>query len=100
MASLARPRIRQMDVVEWFRSNSNGIKTLRAERWKLEKGVLCYLKDAAEFIKDMRSKKDKDKKDLDKPKDGSAPVKTDMSAFDQYYISQDLLKRMKWKRVT
>jgi hypothetical protein len=114
MASLARPRVRQLDIVEWCTVNRPAIKALTAERWKMEKGVLDYLKDAASFIKEMRSAKKENAAEAKKAadavvaaaaeaKDGvvaSDKKPADVSSIDQYYMSQDLLKRMKWKRVT
>lgn len=87
---------RQSDFVEWFSANSAPLRAVTAERWRLEKGVLDYLRDGAAFIRDMRSAKKED------PKESvtDEKVKKEPSAVDQYYASQDLLKRMKWKRVT
>jgi hypothetical protein len=105
MASLARPRVRQADIIEWATTNRPAVRTLTAERWKIEKGVLDYLRDAAGFIRELRSNKEasKDKKDsadATAVEPTSKDKKPDLSTVDQYYASQDLLKKMKWKRVT
>lgn len=89
-----RPRVRQVDIVEFFSANRPALKEVTTERRKMEKGVLCYLRDGAEFIRDMRAEKKKEP-ETDKPAE-----KKGQSTVDQYYASQDLLKRMKWKRVT
>ena len=96
-SSRVRPRVRQVDIVEFFKANRQPLALVSAERWKLEKGVFGYLRDAAEFIRDMRSEKKEDAKEDDK---SDAVKKSTRTSIDQYYASQDLLKRMKWKRAT
>lgn len=103
MATLARSRVRQMDFVEWFTANRATVKALTAERWAMEKGVVDYLRDGVGFVQEMRTaKKERNEKKeaaAKAPKEAK-PETVVLSALDQYYVSQELLKRMKWKRIT
>lgn len=86
--------VRQIDIVEWFKQQNVALRTLRKYRATVEKGFVAYAKDARDFIKEMRS----DKK-ADTPDDAAAKEASNRS-LNQHYQSQELLKRMKWKRVT
>lgn len=97
MASLVRPRIRQTDIVDWFSANRDIIRVMAAARWKTEKGVLEYLVDAKDFIADMRQARQERKEKETAPEEGK---KKESSTMAQYYESQELLKKMKWKRVS
>lgn len=61
----------------------------------MEKGFVAYAKDFREFVKDYRSPEKKQDVGLD-----SVMKKRSELNLAQYYQSQDLLKRMKWKRIT
>ena len=60
-------------------------------------GVLDYLKDAASWIAEMRGNRSSsnEKETNAAPEPTGAPL-----SVRQYYQSQDLLRKMKWKRVT
>jgi hypothetical protein len=95
---MLRSKLRQVDLLEFVEKNSTLLASVRKERYRLEKGFVAYAKDASAFIRDMRrkdEKKDEKKDDVD-----IALKKRSEMNLAQYYQSQDLLKRMKWKRVT
>ena len=115
--SINRTITRQMDVVEWSRLNKQALKTMAAVRYAESKGVLDYLKDAGSFVVEWRSNSKKAKAEKEAKAKADALAKTEgktdeagaatpaveekkADPVQQYYYSQDLLKRVKWKRVT
>lgn len=94
---MLRSKLRQIDVLEFVEKNSSLLKIVRKERYALEKGFVAYAKDAADFVREVRKKDNKDEKKSDAE---VAMKKRGELNLAQYYQSQDLLKRMKWKRVT
>ncbi|KAL7701970.1 hypothetical protein N2W54_008112 [Lotmaria passim] len=93
---VTRKLIFQPDILEWIGLHKAPIKVLQKERYKMEKGFVAYAKDAVEFVRELR--KGKDQKDANVATTTSEADAT--RAMDQYYESEDLTKRMKWKRVT
>lgn len=86
-----RSRLRQVDVVEWCYSNRDVLAQLRKERRAMAKGFVAYTRDAIDFIQELRGVKSQSTENVkEKPS----------NSVTQYYQSQDLLKRMKWKRIT
>lgn len=94
---MLRSKLRQVDILEFVEKNSTLLAGVRKERYRIEKGFVAYAKDAAAFIREVRKKEDKNEK-----KDEADIVMKKRSEMNlaQYYQSQDLLKRMKWKRMT
>lgn len=82
--------VRQLDIVEFLCAQKCGIKAVSLFHRQQEKGCVAYLKDAVEFVRDLRKTEKKD----------DTTKKTTDDPLTQYYGSQDLLKKMKWKRVT
>ncbi|KPI84638.1 hypothetical protein ABL78_6311 [Leptomonas seymouri] len=94
--SVTRKLAFQPDILEWVGLQKAPVKALRKQRYKMEKGFVAYGKDVVQFFRDRSSNKKKD--------DGEAVTATkdtnSSRAMDQYYESEELTKRMKWKRVT
>jgi hypothetical protein len=86
----------QPDILEWVGVQKAPIKVLRKERYKMEKGFVAYGKDIVEFLRSCRGDKEKKGDDAAATADGKSSAR----AMEQYYESEDLTKRMKWKRVT
>lgn len=60
----------------------------------MEKGFIAYGKDIAQFIRESRAEKS-----LETPSEKELREKS-AKALSQHYQSQELLKKMKWKRIT
>jgi hypothetical protein len=86
---------RHADIIEWLRANKASLRVLRGERYALEKGIVAYIRDFSDFVKEMRT----EKKDSITSDDEIAK-KRESRTMSNYYQSQELLKKMKWKRVT
>jgi hypothetical protein len=92
MSALSRRVARQADIIEWAKQCKADLTGVHRERQKLEKGFVAYGKDIVDFIREMRGSK---------KVQTSPPTPTSTSrALTQYHQSQELLKRMKWKRAT
>ncbi|EPY21811.1 hypothetical protein STCU_04886 [Strigomonas culicis] len=83
----------QPDVLEWMDVQKNVMRRLRAEQYKLEKGFVAYAKDVGNMIKEYNNPPEA-------VPTSAEDAERSRKAMDQYYESQDILKRMKWKRVT
>lgn len=92
--SVAKKLAFQPDILEWIGLQKTPISVLRKERYKMEKGFVAYTKDIMEFFRDRKNTKE------NKDTDTTAAAANSARAMDQYYESEDLTKRMKWKRVT
>lgn len=92
--SIARRLAFQPDVLEWVHQQRASIKIVRKARYAAEKGFLAYGKDFVEYMRPKAKAAEVDK--VSEP----APPSSASRALEQYYESQDLIKRMKWKRVT
>lgn len=100
---MLKSRTRQLDVVEWFRNQHSPLKTLRKQRNDLEKGFIAYGKDFRDFFAEMRENRRKKKSMTKEDKEAEEKKNAESSgsqALQQYYQSQELLKKMKWKRVS
>lgn len=94
--SIARRLFFQADVLEWASQQRNPIRVLRNEHYKMEKGFVAYFKMAVEYFRKEQPPQDVGKKEVEET---NAEKKASKS-MEQYYESEDLIKRMKWKRVT
>ena len=117
MASLARSRMRHGDVLEFLQRNKAGVLAMQKYRKAHDEGFLDYAKMAVDFFRSTGGE------DKAKPADvaaapaaaGDAAAAGGVSAtataaaaetakppgaVQQYYMSQDLLRKMKWKKVT
>lgn len=96
--SIRRTIVFQPDLLEWVSTQRGPIKYLRDERYKLEKGFIAYGKIALTYLpggkKDVEAVARIDEEALTKSR---AAADRSMA---QFHDSEDLLKRMKWKRVT
>lgn len=88
-----RKLIFQPDIYEWIHSNRGQIASVCRANRKAEKGFVAYMQDFRDFFK--KPEKPEKPEKLDKPAETSGS-----SAVDQYYESEELIKTMKWKRVT
>ncbi|RNF00225.1 hypothetical protein TraAM80_07712 [Trypanosoma rangeli] len=86
----------QADVLEWLFSNKTVLSRLRRERYALEKGFLGYFYDVRDMISEIRGT---GTKDADNKKE-TVRESTESRSMSQFYESEELAKRMKWKRVT
>ncbi|ESL10390.1 hypothetical protein TRSC58_01879 [Trypanosoma rangeli SC58] len=86
----------QADVLEWLFSNKTVLSRLRRERYALEKGFLGYFYDVRNMIREIRGT---ETKDADNKKE-TVLESTESRSMNQFYESEELAKRMKWKRVT
>lgn len=91
---------RQPDILEWANAQKAALTAVRNLRRSEQDGFVSYGKKAVAFFVDMRANREKRKKEKleEEKKNAAKPVPRD-DAVMQYYQSQDLLKRMKWKRV-
>ncbi|RNF16465.1 uncharacterized protein Tco025E_05166 [Trypanosoma conorhini] len=86
----------QADVLEWLFTNKALLTRLRRERYALEKGFLGYFYDCRDMMREIRGT---ETKDADKKLE-TAQESTGSRSMNQFYESEELAKRMKWKRVT
>ncbi|KAI5689461.1 hypothetical protein MNV84_07624 [Leishmania braziliensis] len=94
--SVRRSLAFQPDILEWLTQQKHLVRALQKERYKMEKGFVAYTKDFIELVRSTRASK--------KTNGAQTPeqAKSDSTsrALDQFYESEELIKRMKWKRVT
>lgn len=86
----------QPDILEWVGVQRAPLKALQKERYKMEKGFVAYGKDFMELLRERRKTTAKKNEKVEM----SVSDKNSARAMDQFYESEDLTKRMKWKRVT
>lgn len=77
------------DVCEWLQSHMSQLSVIRKNRYAMDKGLIAAITD---FFP-SKSSENVEKKVEDTNSKANA-------AMAQYYESEELLKRMKWKRVT
>ncbi|KAG5466976.1 hypothetical protein LSCM1_01154 [Leishmania martiniquensis] len=92
----ARRLVFQPDVLEWLTQQKNLTRALRKERYKMEKGFVAYTKDFIDFFRSVRESKNEN---VDQTPE-QANTSSTSRALQQFYESEELIKRMKWKRVT
>ena len=92
---MSRRLVRHPDLIEWARLNKIELASVKRERQRLEKGFVAYTKDIADFFRDMRKSKKNDS-----VAETSVKPATGSRSLAQYHQSQELLKRLKWKRAT
>ncbi|TPP47942.1 hypothetical protein CGC20_14780 [Leishmania donovani] len=94
--SLRRRLAFQPDILEWLMQQKNLVRAMQKERYKMEKGFVAYTKDLIDFFRSTRTSKS------EKGTQTSEPAKQENAsrALEQFYESEELIKRMKWKRVT
>lgn len=90
--ALRRKLIFQPDICEWLQSNRNQVAVIRKQRYALDKGLLGAMRD---FFPSKPSEKETESTSSEEK---NAPRTN--TGLDQYYESEELIKRMKWKRVT
>lgn len=99
----------QQDVLEWISAQRGPIQYIRAQRYQQEKGFVAYAKDFVQFFRaDTKSGAATSPEEAvvsaaDTTSTGTpsaTPKDRLASAMDQYYESEELIKKMKWKRVT
>lgn len=93
--SLLRKLVFQPDICQWLLESRTQISLIRKQRYKLEKGLIGSFRDARDFFS-SKPNGESDSPNESAKKD-SSPQSTSM---DQYFESEELIKRMKWKRVT
>ncbi|KAG5492810.1 hypothetical protein JKF63_01390 [Porcisia hertigi] len=86
----------QPDILEWLTQQKSLVRALQKERYKMEKGFVAYTKDFFEFF---RSVKPSEKESATQTNEMAKPNNASR-ALEQFYESEELIKRMKWKRVT
>ncbi|ORC92072.1 uncharacterized protein TM35_000042860 [Trypanosoma theileri] len=86
----------QADILEWLVGNKKPLRVLRKERYALEKGFIAYFNDFRDMMREIRGKESKETQVVKEKKDDSAGSQS----LSQFYESEELAKRMKWKRVT
>ena len=89
-------KTRHQDIIQWCISQKAGVKAVRDGRRKEEKGFVAYFNDIRTFIQEYRGTK----KDVVKPENTAKAEASEGRALYQAEASRELLKRMKWKRVT
>lgn len=87
--SFRRKAFFNQDVCEWLQSHLSQISLIRKNRYALDRGLVGAITD---FFPSKTSGK-VERKEEDITSKGNV-------AMGQYYESEELLKRMKWKRVT
>ncbi|EAN99778.1 hypothetical protein TcYC6_0070110 [Trypanosoma cruzi] len=92
----SRATVFQTDVLEWLLSNKASLSRLRKERYALEKGVMDYLYEFRDMFRDV---KEGESKEGEKKLEG-VQESVGSRSLSQFYESEELAKRMKWKRVT
>ncbi|SCU68923.1 uncharacterized protein TEOVI_000056900 [Trypanosoma equiperdum] len=85
----------QPDIIEFFLANKASLQTLRKEWRAVEKGFVGYFKDFRDTLKELRGKEQADKQEGKKEE-----LSSGSRAVNQFYESEELAKRMKWKRIT
>ncbi|KEG13369.1 hypothetical protein DQ04_01051220 [Trypanosoma grayi] len=86
----------QADILEWLLANKAPLRILRRERYKMEKGFIGYFKDFKDTIREIRGGSNKETQVAVDQKQESSGARS----MSQFYESEELTKRMKWKRVT
>lgn len=89
--ALRRKIVFQPDICEWLRTQTLQLTTIRKQRKVLDTGLLGAIK---EFFPDKGESKNSSVTSEEKP------TSTLNTGLEQYYESEELIKRMKWKRVT
>lgn len=97
---LKRQVVRQTDIVDWLRRSLVDVKAMRKRRWATEKGFVAYGKDALDFFKEMRSARSDRKKPLSEEERKQKAEEGLNSPYGQHERSQELLRKLKWKRIT
>lgn len=100
---LRRQTARQVDILEFLRSQAKPVAEIRQLRLREEKGFVAYAKDARDFFKEYSDNKAKRKAmtPAERKKKEIEDAKSDIGiAVQQQFESLELLKKMKWKRVT
>ncbi|KAG5467530.1 hypothetical protein CUR178_01174 [Leishmania enriettii] len=94
--SCTRKLVFQPDILEWLTQQRNLVRALQKERYRMEKGFVTYVKDFIDFVRSTRRSSSESNTQI------SEQAKPDNAsrALQQFYESEELIKRMKWKRVT
>lgn len=94
--SFSRKLIFQPDICEWLQLSRSQIAGIRKQRYKMEKGFIGYFKDVRDFFRSSKT----EKSDLSETETTKVESSPHSKSMDQYFESEELIKRMKWKRVT
>ncbi|KAH9601846.1 hypothetical protein LSM04_008625 [Trypanosoma melophagium] len=86
----------QADILEWLVGNKKPLRVLRKERYALEKGFIGYFKDFRDMMGEIQGKDSKEVQEVKDNKEDTAGSRS----MSQFYESEELAKRMKWKRIT
>lgn len=97
--SLRRKLSYQPDIVEWISSQKGPLKYLQKERYKMEMGFIGWFKEFMKLIN--MAPKTSDEVTVS-PDEEALKLSKQLAdrQMEQYVESSDLIKRMKWKRVT
>nr|CCC93061.1 conserved hypothetical protein [Trypanosoma congolense IL3000] len=87
-------RALQPDILEFFLANKASLNSLRREWRSLEKGFVGYFKDFRDTIRDLRGSGEVKEEDSHVGKSPASRV------MNQFYESEELAKKMKWKGIT
>lgn len=89
-------KVRHQDIIQWCAGQKLPLKAVRKSRWQEEKGFVAYFNDIRTFVREYRGAK----KDEMKPEVKAKAEASEGRAMYQAEASRDLLKRLKWKRVS
>ncbi|KAK7197960.1 hypothetical protein NESM_000751000 [Novymonas esmeraldas] len=84
------------DILEWLGEQRSSVRILRKERHAMEKGFIAYAKMFVAYVRSSSARK----KEVEPAAPQPAKVDAASRALEQFYDSEEILKRMKWKRVT
>ncbi|KAG8343968.1 hypothetical protein ERJ75_001733800 [Trypanosoma vivax] len=85
----------QSDIIDFILANRSSLGIFRREWYLKQKGFYAYFVDFKNILRDIRSKPDPEMQE-----DTNNATLDGSRSMSQFYESEELTKRMKWKRVT